>query len=683
MARSQRKTDTRITEKTSRRVVLIGLSAVVGLAIVVWAVWQGFASRPRCQAQGFSILLVTLDTTRADFLGCYGHPGSHTPNIDRLAAEGTMFTQCTASAPATLPSHASIMTAMHPYVHGARDNVGYRLVDQNTTLAESLRTSDYRTGAFVSAFVVNRQTGLDQGFDKYGDAGSRPERRGNEVCGEAIQWLRGCDKEKFFLWVHFFDPHYPYEPPEPHRTRYRDAYQGEIAFVDQEVGRLLDALRSFGLEDRTLVVLTADHGEGLGQHDEPTHLFFLYDTTLSVPLLFWAPSQIPAGRRVDAQIRTIDIAPTILDMVGTQPLPMAQGTSLRPLILGETDDLQLAAYAETIGGQRLLGTSMLRCLRSDGWKYIHAPRPELFDLSRDPGERFNIAAAQPSRVAAFRECLRELIVDAPTTVGLDDARVDLDAEALDRLESLGYTGRAVDLDSTPVDELDLFEPTGDDPKDHAEDFVKTSQAERFLKIGQNQQAEAIFGELVTDFPEVIHLREKLARSIFFQGRLDESIAIYEELVESHPARADLRCGLGKLLDHAGRHEEAIAQFAAAVAIDPESPKMHYDLGIALRAGGRHSEALDCFRQALRIKPTYLRAQVNLATELSALGRYSEAVEYLGAAVQKAPGDAFIHFKLGEALLGADRREEAVRSFKESLRLNPHDTAVRNVLEQLR
>ena len=655
---------------------------VAGGALVGLIVWRILLPGADGAERGLNVILITLDTTRADHLGCYGHAERPTPNIDALAARGVRFSQCTSAAPSTLPSHATIFTATYPYVHGVRDNVGFRLVEANATLAEALHRAGYRTAAFVAAFVLNRDTGLDQGFDVYDDAGQRRERPGAEVCDAAIAWLRRQGGERFFLWLHLFDPHYPYEPPPAFRQRYASPYVGEVAFADEQVGRLVSALDRLRLRERTLIAVTADHGEGLGEHNEETHLFYIYDTTLSVPLVFHCPGRVPAGRVCRTQVRTVDIAPTILDFVGIDvaaALPAAQGRSLRQQIAGDAAATDLPAYGEALGGQYVLGTAALRCLRAAGWKYIHAPRPELYHVSEDPHELCNLAAEMPERVGQMRERLREAIRNSPPPVA-GDATARLAAAARDRLQSLGYVGGAPLPADAASSEMERFEAVGPDPKDHAADFAAVGQAMELLQAGRYGEAEALYARLRTTFPGVAELGMQQARSVFLQNRFEEAIAICRALVADHPDNPRVRYDLGKLLERVGDRAGAIEQYGAAVRLDPEYPEAQYDLGVALRKMGREGEALECFRAAVRARPTYVDARINLGVGLAASGRLDEALEQYRAALTVAPDDAAIHYNLGNALLRKGDRAGAIAAYEQALGLKPDFAAAREALD---
>jgi choline-sulfatase len=661
--------------------VILGVGGAVGLT-AWWASGRPLQGR----GPGLNVVLITLDTTRADHLGCYGQPDKPTPNIDRLAASGTRFAQCTTAAPSTLPSHATILTAVYPFVHGVRHNVGYRLGEGNATLAEVLRSAGYRTAAYVAAFVLSRDTGLDQGFETYDDAGRRPERTADEVCDGALGWIRRHADESFFLWVHFFDPHFPYEPPPRFRSRFASPYVGEIAFADEQVGRLMAELRRLDLEARTLVVVTSDHGEGLGEHDEETHIFYVYDATMSVPLIFHSPGRIPAGEVVPVQVRHVDIAPTILNFLNIETelaLPKSQGTNLIPRMIGHADEADLPAYGEALSGQIVLGTSALRCLRTNGWKYIHAPRPELYNLRADPGETKNLAAVEAERAIAMRAELHKLIADSPQPVAAQDAVVRLDRATRDRLQGLGYVGGDSAVASSALREIERFDPVGEDPKDHAADFAAVGQAIDLLQSAHYAEAEVIYRGLRSRFPGVAELGMQYARSVFLQNRFEEAIAIHHDLAESHPDNAQVHYGLGKLLDRVGRRGEAIRELTTATRLDPGYPEAWYDLGVALSKEGRGVEALECYRNALRARPTYVDARVNLGVALATDGRLDEAIEQYQEALRVAPNDATIHYNLGNAFLRKGQNTEAIEAYDQALRLQPDFGPARQALHLAR
>ncbi len=650
------------------------------------AVWHRMPPQAEGRGAGFNVLLITLDTTRADHLACYGHPEIATPNIDALARQGTMFTQCTAPAPITLPSHASIMTGTYPYVHGVRENAQFQLSESNVTLAELLKTAGYSTAAHTAAYVVNRDYGLAQGFDTYLDARRRVERKADEVCDGTIKWLRANTAKQFFVWTHFFDPHRPYEPPHPFNRQYDDPYVGEIAFVDQQVGRLINELRRLGLERKTLVVLTADHGEGRGQHGEDTHLYFVYDTTMHVPLIFHCPGVIPGGRVVPAQVRLIDVTPTVLAFLGRPAKTDAQGVSLLGLISGRTDDLGLAAYGESLGGFLVMGLSPLRCLRVDKWKYIHAPTPELYQIREDPGETRNLAEAEPVRLADMRDELETLIAEAPPSPSLDEAMRTPSGDEIRKLMTMGYvagSSRGGQTENLLASELDLFEPVGPDPKDHVESIVIEEKATYALIHEDFSQAEALLRRLRKVFPHSPGVGDRLARALFLQGRDAEAIAVYKEITAEHPDFSGAYYGIGKLLSRGGKIDEAIPHFRKAIELDPTYAEAHYDLGVSLARQGMIDEAIEHYRTAVRLRPTYVNALVNLAIALGGKGELDEAVLLYERALRLEPADPTIYYNLGNARLRQGNLAEAALRYEEALRLRPDFALARNSLHAVR
>lgn len=604
------------------------------------------------RGDGFNVLLISMDTVRADHLACYGHPTIKTPHLDRLAAEGTLFAQCMSAVPATLPSHASMMTGTYPFVHGVRGNSQFHLHDDNDTLAERLRSAGYATGAEVAAFVLNAEFGMDQGFDVYRDIYSAwqvegglsretySERKAAEVCDGALGWLRQQANRKFFLFVHFFDPHQPHEPPRRFASQYRNRYLGEIAYVDEQVGRLMTELTSLGVDDRTLVILTADHGEGFGQHDEDTHMTFVYDTTMSVPLIIRCPARIPAGRRVRAQVRTIDIAPTVLAFLGIDPMPNAQGRSLLPLAADPTADPGWSAYGESLNPLHNYGYAALRAIRRDGWKFIHAPRPELYNVREDPGELRNLALLYPQRVERMREILYRLVLDAPAVVGAASAQRAMSTSDIERLQALGYVGGSSTAEDFAKSELELldFDPSDPDPKDHIEEIKLTIRAVGLKHSDQPEEAEQALRELFARSPES-------SRSSWWAQR-----------------------NLGLVLADQGKKQEAIEAYRNALRIRALDGTTRTDLGLALATLGRIDEALVELRKALEIPPVLARTHRGCAKALWQKGEREAAIRQFRLAVEKDPSHDRFSMVDRLAWILATCPDDALRDGAEAVRL---------------
>ena len=391
-----------------------------------------------------NVLLITLDTVRADHLGCYGYSKAQTPVLDALAASGVRFEQALCQVPLTLPSHASLLTSTYPPSNGLRFNAAGILSKNVPTIAESFQARGYRTGGFVAANVLDSAFGLNRGFECYDDkfenardaSWVRPERPADEVCNAALAWLARPSPKPFFAWVHFFDAHAPYEPPSPFREKLADPYDGEIAFVDSQVRRLVDWLDAAKCRDRTLIVAVGDHGEAFGEHGETTHGIFLYDTTLRVPLILSYPPRLPTGKVVRTGARLIDVTPTILDLMNWSPGPALQGESLVPLLTAESA-APLPAYSETDYPRASFGWAPLRAYTTQQWKYIEAPRPELYDRAADPGEMTNLVADRPDVVTQLQRELKDL---SAGMIRRDAEAVTLDDRSTRALMSLGYVG---------------------------------------------------------------------------------------------------------------------------------------------------------------------------------------------------------------------------------------------------
>jgi arylsulfatase A-like enzyme len=454
-----------------------------------------------------NLVLITLDTLRADALGAYGQRANTTPNIDRLASQGVLFERVSSSNPETLPSHATLFTGRWPYTHGVRANAGYVLAERNLTLAEQLASQGYATAAEVATRVLRNTTGVTQGFERYRGPDSPgvkhkripdpddPEnphvtdtRVGSDISARGIEFIRKNRRRPFFLWLHYFDAHQPHAPAATFRRRIPSSpYHAEVASLDYQVGLVIGELERLGLAGRTLVAVTADHGEGLGEHGEDSHAYLVYDTTMQVPLVLWGLKDLPRGRRISTPVRTVDLAPTALDLMAQPALPDAQGVSLAPLIRGKASDLQLVGYGEAHQLRIVFGLPVLRFIEVGRWKYIHKVSPELYDIERDPGERTNLASEHPDVVVRLRAQLAERLRAAPSVP--DDARVAVDAELAQELSALGYVTNASEPgDVTPGESLVL---SGDDPMSRLADIKALANAGQHLTEGDDQSEASL------------------------------------------------------------------------------------------------------------------------------------------------------------------------------------------------
>lgn len=421
------------------RIVTIVIASMAGIGAFSWRSLQ----QP---AGPIGVVIITLDTTRADRLSVYGFMDATMPNLERLAREGVVFDQAASVAPLTLPAHASLFTGLFPPGHGVRDNADSPLSSRHTTLAETLRAQGFRTGAFVGSVVLDADRGLAQGFDHYSGVaetalqGPTPtplrRRSADAVVTEAVDWIDEFDDSPFFAWIHMYDAHRPYDPPEPFRSTYTDPYIAEIAFMDSQIGRVLQVLDRWKLLERTIVVVVADHGESLGDHGERDHGIFVYESVLRVPLIVRAPNV--SGRRVANVVRLVDIVPTVLDLLELPGLPV-DGTTVAGLLHGEPRQLELDAYSESQYPLRF-GWSPLRAVRAGRYKMIDAPRPELYDLERDPFEQRNVYQQRPVLARALLQRLTTIARETPARHDQDRTDPLPPGDLQERLASLGYIG---------------------------------------------------------------------------------------------------------------------------------------------------------------------------------------------------------------------------------------------------
>jgi arylsulfatase A-like enzyme/Tfp pilus assembly protein PilF len=627
----------------------------------------GIACSGRPLARDYDLVLVTLDTVRADHLGAYGGRSAPTPALDRLARQGLRFETAIAPAPLTLPSHATMLSGLRPPRHGLRNNGAGALAPETQTLATHLASAGYRTAAFVGAFVLDRRYGLDQGFEHYDDDIERDldaasswvaERRGSEVVDRAISWMGAPEARPFFAWVHLYDAHAPYEPPEPFRSRHAaNRYEGEIASVDTQVGRLLDFLDQAGRAGRTVVAAVADHGESLGEHGELTHGLLVYEAVLRVPLLLRAPGVLRAGSTVAEPVGLADLAPTLAGLLG-RPFASAaslDGRDLSGALIQGREPPAADVYSES-HYPRTFGWSALAVLRRGSLKLISAPRPELYDLALDPGEAHDRIGFD-RRQGAMRDALDSLMRGGRGAVPLDDD----DREARERLASLGYVTARPDREPAG---------SGRDPKDAVARFRRYEEANRAVREGRLEQAIPALEAIVAAEPTNAVFRGLLAEADRRRGRWERAIGLYREAAAAAPDDPDIRYNLALTLHEAGRHHEALAEAEKAVRLDPARPEAHNILGIALLAAGQPGSALVAFERACELDARDPRAHNNRGNVLREMGRPEEAAEAYRRAAELAPRYGDPLNGLGTLEVERERPAEALALFERALAAAP-------------
>jgi arylsulfatase A-like enzyme/Flp pilus assembly protein TadD len=605
------------------------------------------------EAPSASVLLVTLDTLRPDALG-WVSGASATPALDRLASGGLRFRAAVAPAPLTFPSHAAMMTGVLPRRLGLRDN-GQTLGSEPETLAGVLRGRGFRTAAFVSGYPLSRGFGLDRGFETYDDSfsageGENVERPAAETTRVAVAWLAAA-RAPWFVWVHYFDPHFPYEPPAGFaRPGARGGYDGEVAYADQAIADLLAAAeRSAGR--RLLTVFAGDHGESLGEHGEGTHGFFVYDATVLVPLVFRFPGVV-APRESRAPARLIDLAPTVVDLVGAPRLPFADGQSLARERSGQMPP----AYVETWQPWLSYGWAPLQAVRVERWKLIVGPRPELYDLSSDPGEQKNVFDTQRDRARGLEAARRR--IEALPPLGVPGGGAD--AEAVAKLRALGYVGAGGGAGEPPASGLR-------DPKDAAPLRELLTDADLRLRRGDHRGAVKRFDEVLAQDPSNRFALFRSGVALLGAGDAARAVPRLAKAVEVSPAQPEARGALAQALVRVGRPGEAVPHALEAARLQPRRAAAWADLGTALGQARRIPEAVEALRRAAALDPADPSLAARLGFALHAAGRIPDAVRELERAAGLSDGKFRHSGALGILLADLGRTEDARRWLAASVR----------------
>jgi arylsulfatase A-like enzyme/Flp pilus assembly protein TadD len=607
-----------------RRIFLFPL-LLLGVRLSVWA-------------DAPNIVFITVDTTRADRMGFLGNTHGLTPNLDLLARQGVVFARAYSQAPLTPVSHATIFTGTYPQFHTVTD-FGHALPALLPYLPEILQKSGYHTAAFIGSLILDPNASMAPGFDRgfiFFDAGfhikrdreesryETVERRGGDVVAHAIGWLNKNHPSPFFIWVHLYDPHAPYDPPPPYDKRFADPYEGEIAYADASLGKLFNYLRQHGLYDRTLIVMMSDHGESLGAHGESMHGIFLYDETMHVPLLFKLPGEVLAHRRVITRVRLLDVAPTLLSMLSLPLPPTFQGESLVSLMKGGqkgTEDLP--AYAETDYPRRAFGWSALRSLRAGKYLFVHAPKRELYDQSQDKNADHNLAASSPA-VASTLQAQLDDFHDKTTSYHDKSSQAPLTPNQAENLSALGYvSSSAAGPSQSPFQ--------GADPKD---------------KIG--------ISNILQDGMIAIE-----------DGRYEEAIPLLKHVLEDSPLVTAAQLQLGIALSRVRRYPEAIVALRKAVEQLPDSLPAQYELGLALFETGAWRDSVPYFEFVAKTRPKWSDAQYSLASVYARTQHVPEAVELLLAVLQLNPQHFRANLLLGRILNLQHRSSEALPYLKQA------------------
>lgn len=628
-------------------------------------------------AQGIdkpNIVLITLDTTRADHLPCYGYTGVKTPHLDSLAQKSILFEQCTASSPLTLPSHASMITGLYPTFHQVRVNGNTALSEKHLTLAELLGQQGYQCGAFIGAFVLDGRWGMKQGFHHYDDKFDLKkykqldlalvQRPGNEVVDAALAWLENQKEGPFFAWIHLYDPHTPYEPPEPYFSQYNTGltglYDGEIAFTDEQIGRVDSWIAENQLDDKTIILIIGDHGEGLGDHEEMAHGYYIYDYAVQVPFLIVTPFEKLQDIRITSQVRTIDLYPTLLDMVGVPVPEENQGESLLDVIFHPDKKKDYYAYSESFSPNIHYGWSPLQSLRNSQYKYIDAPRAELYDLSKDPEEMNNLRDKFPRRVKEFKETL-DAFIERTSSQAPEPEAANLDQETVQRLAALGYIGAPVSKSSLQSKGKDLA-----DPKDKLHIYQSVQRVGELIGDEKYDQCAQILESVLLEEPKIPQALLLLATCYTELDRKEEAKTQYDLILKDDPNSIQALIGMANLLLEEGRKEDVIALCQQILSIDDRNTQAYTFIGEVHMGDNDHSFALPYLEKAVEIQPKLTRNRLNLAACFVGLKRYGEAEAILEDILLKYPKYPLAHYHLGLLYEELGRLEEAQQAYSEEI-----------------
>jgi arylsulfatase A-like enzyme/Tfp pilus assembly protein PilF len=669
------------------KTIILGAGAALAVTLVVFYL-QKSNSRGFGAYKKYNIVLVTIDTLRADHLPAYGYRQIKTPNLDQIASQSLLFENAIAQIPMTLPSHASILTGLLPIAHGIHDNAGYVLNPKINTLAEILKSNGYKTAAFVSSFILDSQFGLSQGFDYYSDsftlarAGAQVDntdvsRRAEATEAEVDTWLKEKQTTPFFLWVHYYDPHDPYDPPEPYKHEYGSSlYDGEIAYVDHVLGDLITSLRRYQNMNQTILIIAGDHGEGLGEHKERTHSLFLYRATQHVPLLMRVPELKP--RRIAGVVSLIDIAPTILEWSGIPVTSDMQGKSLIPLIEGKEKSSRVA-YSESMFAELHYGWSPLRSVTTADYKFIEAPKAELYDQKTDTAEVRNIFNEKSNESSMLRNQLNQIIRTGTREASTKPQQVDFETE--EKLKALGYIGSTVNATA---------ESRKVDPKDRMDMLETISRAHQALDAHNFTYVVESMNRVIAEDPNVVDAHFLLSAAYLSTGQKENGLKEMLATIALKPDHSQTLYNLGFYYQLDGNLAESEKWYLKLLKYSPDHIRgilnlagIYYGMNQPQKAEPYISKVLGLYEKALGASNSPLERSGLLTKEAEIYfktGNLQQSEMKLKEALSLSPS-AMLYFHLGTIYRRTNRLNEAIGSFEKALQMSGDLTAAQYALAE--
>lgn len=656
------------------RIFIVGLI----IAVIATLIFYGIKSTSKKIKR---VLLISLDTCRADYLSCYGFKKNTTPNIDAIAKQGVLFKNVTSPVPLTRPAHASMLTGTIPPYHGIHDNARYILADSAVSLAELLKAKGLKTAGIVSSFVLDSQFGMAQGFDYYNDKFEKEiktvlyaERRGDEATRFACQWLDENNKKPFFLFLHYYDPHLKYNPPEPFKSEYADdLYAGEIAYTDYCVGQVIDKLKTLGIYDSTLIIITSDHGESLGEHGESNHGFFIYDCTVKVPLVIKMPNG-PSGIKVDNAVGLIDIMPTVLQAMDMEIPPQVQGKSLLKFLEGKKSEDKRAFYCESLVPTQYELNPLLG-LVNKRFKYIQTSTPELYDLENDPCEITNIIDKHTNRARIMQDDLKKIL----ETYHRDDMKSEtmLDPESKARLEALGYVA------DSKLDDSFEFDQTKPDAKEYIQIHRLYSRANTLLITKKYSQLKIVCDMILkinSDFPPAYRL---LGKAAYETNQYNRAIRYYYKYIDLVDDDYMAYNDLGAVLSLQDEFDEALEVLNRALKLKEDVSEIHINLAVVFENTQEPEKAIAHYRRAIELNPNKGDLYYNLGVLLQLKGQLTQAVTNYQKAIAIDPNNIDANYNIATVYYAQNKILLTIRQYKKVLQMDPeHGLAMRN-LQQLR
>lgn len=648
--------------------------AVFVTAVITSVVPRMLAAPATKAAPHPNVILVTIDTLRADHVGCYGYKQIATPTLDGLARDGIVFERAIAQVPLTWPSHAAILTGAYPFQNGVRDFTGQPLAPRFRTITQALKQQGYATGAVVSSFVLDRSWGLARGFDFYDDAFSGNaflekdlalvDRRAEASVTRALAWLQRTSHRPFFLWLHLYDPHSPYDPPGPYQSRYRGhPYDGEIAYADHELGRLIARLKQSGLYDRTAIVLLSDHGESLGEHGENEHGFFIYNSTVHVPLIVKPATvnKLKPGRK-SALVETVSVARGILELANVKDAGLEKQAVARGLFSSH-DEVPVAAYSETSYPFSSFGWSPLYGIQRGRYHYIEAPQPELYDVTADPGEKDNLAAPQNAAASVLKDALQSRLKESPLQTQ-ERAGSELNPDAAEKLRALGYLAyRSPASAGAPAEHLP-------DPKAKLWEFNAVLQAADAASAGDFARQEALLSQVAEKDPGMYLAPFMLGEAALRQQKWEQAARELKRCLELNPEFDQAMTALANALTGLNQLQDAKGWLAKALQINPQNYRALYQIA-RIDARSDISAARVAFSHVLAIQPNFAPAYRDLGMLEFQQKNYARAAKHLAKASQLGLDEAKLYNFLGIAYSRTNRVRQAVESYRQALTRDPN------------